>query len=355
MIKGINMGKIIVPTGYMGSGSSAITDLLTELEGYDADTGTFEYVFLHCPNGLFDLEDKLLKGNNALRSDEALHSFKKTMQQLFDKKYWWVGHYNQKLTPEFLNYTEEYVESLIQYKPEYYWYFQENADIKMVIKLIINKILSIISLGKLTLKKPLVYTDLMLSYVSPEEFYERTKLYLRKIWMDLGINTRNVILDQLLLPFNLFRIDNYFDEEELKVFVIDRDPRDVFFLNKYVWSKQKNPIPYPTNVEEFCKCYKRLRQMERKSTYPGVMRIHFEDLIYHYEETVKKVMEHLGEPPEKHIRKKSCFIPENSIENTQIFLTNELFIPERRKIEEELREYLYEFPYERKANFKKAF
>ena len=42
------MGKIIVPTGYMGSGSSAITDLLTELEGYDADTGTFEYVFLHC-------------------------------------------------------------------------------------------------------------------------------------------------------------------------------------------------------------------------------------------------------------------------------------------------------------------
>ena len=32
MIKGINMGKIIVPTGYMGSGSSAITDLLTELE-----------------------------------------------------------------------------------------------------------------------------------------------------------------------------------------------------------------------------------------------------------------------------------------------------------------------------------
>ena len=79
MIKGINMGKIIVPTGYMGSGSSAITDLLTELEGYDADTGTFEYVFLHCPNGLFDLEDKLLKGNNALRSDEALHSFKKTI------------------------------------------------------------------------------------------------------------------------------------------------------------------------------------------------------------------------------------------------------------------------------------
>ena len=31
------MNKIIVPTGYMGSGSSAITDLLSEIDGYDAD------------------------------------------------------------------------------------------------------------------------------------------------------------------------------------------------------------------------------------------------------------------------------------------------------------------------------
>ena len=53
------MNKLIIPTGYMGSGSSAITDLICEFEGYEADNGTFEYVFLHCPNGLFDLEDKL--------------------------------------------------------------------------------------------------------------------------------------------------------------------------------------------------------------------------------------------------------------------------------------------------------
>ena len=35
------MKKIIVPTGYMGSGSSAITDFISEIEGYDADKGTF--------------------------------------------------------------------------------------------------------------------------------------------------------------------------------------------------------------------------------------------------------------------------------------------------------------------------
>ena len=53
--------KIVIPTGYMGSGSSAVTDLLSEVDGYSCSNGNFEYVFMHCPNGVFDLEDKLLK------------------------------------------------------------------------------------------------------------------------------------------------------------------------------------------------------------------------------------------------------------------------------------------------------
>ena len=98
--------KIIVPTGYMGSGSSVVTDLVSEFEGFEASRGTFEYVFLHCPNGVFDLEDKLLVGNNAIRSDEALHSFYTTMKELYDKKYWWVGHYNKIVGEEFLDITK---------------------------------------------------------------------------------------------------------------------------------------------------------------------------------------------------------------------------------------------------------
>lgn len=79
------MNKILVPTGYMGSGSSAVTDILAEIDGCSARNGDFEFVFLHCPNGVFDLEDKLLHGNNAIRSDEALHSFLGTMKQLCTK------------------------------------------------------------------------------------------------------------------------------------------------------------------------------------------------------------------------------------------------------------------------------
>ena len=63
-----NPKRIIIPAGYMGSGSSVVTDLMSEIEGVDTKSGTFEFVFLHCPNGVFDLEDKLLIGNNAVRT-----------------------------------------------------------------------------------------------------------------------------------------------------------------------------------------------------------------------------------------------------------------------------------------------
>lgn len=61
----------------MGSGSSAVTDLLSEYSNVNCKNGDFEYVFLHCPDGVFDLEDKLLKGNNIIRSDDAIRKFKK--------------------------------------------------------------------------------------------------------------------------------------------------------------------------------------------------------------------------------------------------------------------------------------
>lgn len=349
------MNKLIIPTGYMGSGSSAITDLISEISGYDADHGTFEYVFLHCPNGVFDLEDKLLIGNNALRSDEALRTFRHTMKQLFDKKYWWVGNYRTHLCPEFMEYTDQYIASLTQHRPDFYWYYQENADFKMILKLIVKRLVGLVSLGKIQLKKPLVYNDMAVSFVTPEEFYKSTRTYLKKLWSKLGIDNRNVILDQLLLPFNLHRAHKYFAKNEAEIFVVERDPRDVFIINKYIWQKNNEPVPYPTDVHEFCKYYAALRKMEKPSRYAGVHRLRFEDLIYHYEDSLAAVYEMLGVSPDDHVKKGQYLNPERSIENTQLFLADPKFDEERRVIEEQLSEYLYPFPYERKPNCNKSF
>ena len=41
------MKRIIVPTGYMGSGSSAITGLLSEFKNCSNEYKSFEYIFLY--------------------------------------------------------------------------------------------------------------------------------------------------------------------------------------------------------------------------------------------------------------------------------------------------------------------
>lgn len=330
--------KIIVPVSYMGSGSSAITDLISEFENVNNKCGTFEYVFLHCPNGLFDLEDKLLVGNNALRSDEALHTFYNTMKDLYDKKYWWVGRYKSNVGIDFLKCTEEFVNNLVDYKLDNYWYYQENNNLKMLFHVFLNKIIYYLSFKKIRLKKPLLYNGMLLSYVDADKFYEKSKKYLYNIF-EIIDSKNDLLLDQLILPHNLNRINKYFDKDA-RFIVVDRDPRDVFISNKYIWLKEGNPVPYSTNVEVFCEQYRKMRLIEKKIEDKKIMRIHFEDLIYDYENTKKKLIKFLNFESKKHINKLKRFNPEVSIKNTRLF-DNEKYSCESKIIEEKLREYLY--------------
>jgi hypothetical protein len=346
--------NIIVPVGYMGSGSSAITHLISEFKGYEAKAGVFEFVFLHCPNGLFDLEDKLLVGNTTLRSDEALHTFCNTMKMLYDKKYWWVGHYKEIIGENFWSITEQFIESLIQCKPDYYWYQQENVNQRMFFKLVWNKIVSLVTLKKVQLKKPLLYPEIWLSYVKPEEFYEKARRYLNQIFDMLGVQEDNIILDQLLLPQNMHRIDHYFDSN-LKAFVVQRDARDVFIINKYIWPSQNEVVPFSTDVKEFCLQYRLMRELEKKTDSDKVIYLQFEDLIYQYDTTMKVIMDFLNLSEVDHIRKKEKFNPAISINNTQLFRANPAYGEEAKIIEELLPEYLYHFPYENKVDEKKIF
>ncbi|QIK57517.1 sulfotransferase [Erysipelothrix sp. HDW6A] len=348
------MKNILIPTGYMSSGSSAVTDLISEFDGYFADYGSHEYVFLHCPNGLFDLEDKLLIGNNAIRSDEALHTYYHTMSQLYDKKYWWVGHYKETFGPDFLKHTEAFMDDIILTKTQQYWYYQENTSLKMGIRLAFNKILKKVTLNKYNGKKPLLYPEMWLSFPNEDEFYSAAKKYLNSLFLMIGNDQRNLILDQLLLPFNLHRLENYFDTNA-KVIVVERDPRDVYLLNKYVHSKSNETVPYPTNPKDFCVFYKKMRQSEIKFDNDQILRIHFEDLIYKYDDTLSDIMELLELQPEDHKRPNTSFNPEISINNTQVFLNRPEYKEEIAIISAELEEYLYEFPYERESDTKLAF
>lgn len=339
------MKKLIVPMGYMGSGSSAITDLVSEFKNCTNEFKSYEYVFLHCPNGMFDLEDKLLHGNHAIKSDEAIRSFEEQMDKLYQKKFWWVGNYKKIIGPEFKLLTDEFIEKITQFKFDGYWYMHEEVNVKMFLKLLIRKPIKMLSNNKLCNKKILKYKDGMkLSYIKADDFYKYAKKYINDVLNVISRGKENVIMDQLLLPFNLFRVDNYFGDE-LKAIVVERDPRDVFILNKYIWDSKNISVPFPKDVKEFCRFYRGMRESERIKESNKILRIKFEDLIYNYEKTVEVVSNFIGFEKKLHVAPKTRFIPEISIKNTQLFNGKKEYKKEVKIIEKELKEYLYDFPY----------
>lgn len=155
------------------------------------------------------------------------------------------------------------------------------------------------------------------------------------------------------MPHNIYRAENYFDDR-MECFVVNRDPRDVFILNKYIWTRDGEPVPFPTDVGEFCGYYKRVRSVEKKYNNTHIHVVQFEDLIYKYDETVERIMDILGVDKTKHIEKKQNFNPDKSINNTQLF-NKEAYKSEAEVIEEELKEYIYDFPYKNDADMKQSF
>ena len=347
--------KIIIPTGYMGSGSSAITDLLSEIEGFDVNNGSFEYVLLHCPDGIFDLEDKLLIGNTAMRSDEALHRFHECAKMLYKRKNYWISMYNKRVSKDFLKYSEQLIEDLTTVSfIDKVWYFQQNPDTaSMQLIHYLSRFLSKVSKRKIKIKEPLKYNKMRLAFPANEEFYSCVKSYLKKIYNELGYDKHNLVLDQLVLPHNLFRIDNYFDENA-RFIVVQRDPRDVFILNKYFWSKINGAVPYPTDVNMFCEMYKKMRKAEKKVKDSRILKINFEDLIYQYDSVVENIYEFIGVSASEHRNKFKFFNPEISINNTQLFVLNE-YKEEADVIKDKLKEYIYDFPYINKSDSSKCF
>ena len=328
------MDKIIVPMSYMGSGSSAVTDLLKEYEGINTKNSDFEYVFLHAPNGLFDLEFKLLYNNNAIRSDEAVKSFRKLMKKLYIYGGWGIANYKHKISKNFMNIVDSYLDSIVTSKYRGIWYFYQKPSkmawfIRVIRRVIFKK------------STKLKQVELEMSMVSSDDFYEKSRKFILNVIKEISYKEEYMVLDQLLLPHNLNIIDNY-KIEELFPIIISRDPRDVFIMNKYFWKPRNQEVPYPTDVKEFCNYYKMMRENEKK-TNTLALRLNFEDLVLNYEETKQDIENFIGIDSIHHKAKFEYFNPAISVNNLQVYNRDDKYREEVEVIELELSEYLYNF------------
>lgn len=333
--------KFISCASYYGTGSSAITDFVSEFNNVYSFTKE-EFRFVQDPDGISDLEYNLVENFNRHNSGHALKRFKKLVDfqcgNLFGKRYekFFLGNWKK--------YSYEYIKNLTDFTYKGWWQYDlyDKGSFYYFKKRILNKLLHLTIWRNQperclnTMKNEITYC----SHPTEEKFLKCTKQYLSSLFSSVCNGSNIVMVDQIVPPTNLKRYLRYFDD--IQVVIVDRDPRDVYVLQKFVW----NVGIVPTDVETFCKWFKytRSHRLTEKNDSSKVKLLQFEDLIYKYDETSKELADWLGLKSSNHTMPRKNFIPEKSINNTQTWKRYPCVMAEIAYIEQELKQYLYDFP-----------
>ena len=151
-----------------------------------------------------------------------------------------------------------------------------------------------------------------------------------------------LLLDHLILPHNAFRLPRYLEGDELKVIIVDRDPRDVYIDIRKRQERDGEIPPIPVDSKDFVRFWRALRESEKIVQLPKqVLRIQYEDLFYKYEETVSLVEGFCGFSPDQHKDPGRFFDPSKAKEYINQYITDEKWTTTIQYIENNLPEYLY--------------
>lgn len=331
--------KIITCAGYLATGSSAVTDYLSEFKGCSS-IGTYEVRFIHDPNGIRDLEYNLIENNNRHNTSHAIKnymSYAKKLNGNFLRK-----GYKRYVGDKFEKYTKQYVEEITELTCECWWHYDrfQRGELFNDIDVLFSKIYR--KIYKLPAPSILKYTHEKgyFTSISREKFIEVTKKYIENVIMAMAKNNSEYIMvDQLLPPTNIEQYLDYFDD--IKVIVVDRDPRDLFLLEAARW--RCGLMPYK-DVEEFCKWFEIIRTNKSVENTDKILHVKFEDLIYNYETETAKISAFVGLPLERHVLPKTKLNPDVSIKNTNLIMQYPEFQKEIEVIERLLPHALYDFP-----------
>lgn len=323
--------KFVAVSGYGWSGSSVVTDLLQEFEGY-WNFGE-EMRLLREPYGIFDLEHALVEEWDLLNSDAAVKDFMWLVERLNRTTSRWGGTgcgYGKLLGPAFLEETERYIKQLtkFEYKGHWWWFEFKQSDFRMVL----NRVKKRLHISDFEDASIMRFIDL-----NEKEFLNITQQYLLNLFLrgahDKGIELQTVILDNAI-PVNQFsKASRYFDN--LKLIVVDRDPRDGFMSLVNGKRLIGRDIVQSHDVEKFIQYYKKIREKKHEYNSAEVLYVSLEDMILDYENTLDKILNFLGESREIHIDKFKYLKPEESKKKIGRW-KNYSYLDEIKKIENEL-------------------
>ncbi len=332
---------IIGTCGFCSTGSSAVSDYLKEFDENQV-LDMLEFTLPYLPDGLEDLEYHLTKNIN--RIDSSVFSIERFRMFMKSKT---NGELTKltSLTKEKVNeITESFIDKIVQlrwkfigrgdellYPSKFYRYFGLSIMAQRVLPWLNKKKGRSIDLYPVR--------ELEVS-IMPDNFEAEAKRFIKNILIGMGADfTKNIVLDQPFSGDDPAKTFHYFDNP--LAIVVDRDPRDNYlFAKKFLYKKGRF---MPTDsVKEFVKYYRLVRDNRPyKNEDSRILKIKFEDMVYNYDETTKKINKFcgLGENP----RPFTVFNPKLSIANTQLKLRYPEYSDDIKYIEDNLTEYLFNF------------
>lgn len=341
----------IAVTGYYGTGSSAVLDLLSE---YDATSVVpaigrcYEHSLFYYPNGLFDLCTLLSHGNTPQGSDMVINRFIDSMKRLNDNEFDWFGSFRKLYGDRFWAIVEDFVDEISEHHNgtnSFHVLSSRFSLVKFISQVVLSRFLKRTFATKGKVYK-MDHKPVYFSMPSSDTLFESAKKF-TSAYFDLnqidGID--NLVFDHIIWPQQVDEFSQCFNNS-FKVIIVDRDPRDLFVFDKYLWRTPQlggGKPHFGGDVNHFVDEWK--KTIVRSFSNPNALHIHFEDLVYSYQRTIDAIESFLGFTKGEHISPKSKFQPEKSIENTQAFRIKGKWDSEVEIIENELSDYLYSFPY----------
>ena len=318
--------KIVTTASYYGTGSSAITDLLSEYNNVEAFSSNFECRFAYDMFGLSDLEYYLVDNYHRHNSSTAIKMFIRLMGiyglnkkiRLEDYSQYFGDNYNKAVT--------NYIKQIAPYsfKGGSHIDIYMKSDIGIMFLKFKDRLYHMFHRFNLTTDdstwaskgitpyEKVLHNSNCYICCPREVFLGATQEFTRSLFAAYESKEKDfLMIDQLVPPSNTMRYLRYFDD--LYVICVDRDPRDVYYNEKKYW---RGGI-VPKDVKVFVEWYKttRAHKVYEKDDPRRILRINFEDLVFSYEDTVNRIETLLCLNGSQHVNAKTSFNPLQSAKN----------------------------------------
>ncbi len=324
--------------GYGYTGSGALYSLLQEFDGtlFLPNSNELEFMLSYATDGLEDLEYHLCQNPvKGMGCDYAIFRFNLLINDL---ERWY-----SRLQLHFRDISKSYIASLLQAEWKSFRIFEWDrlpgtyGKFKRFDKRLRGWIRTKAQhLGVSWVPYPSVNRFFS---ILPDDFLGKTRAYVEELLG--GAHQEDcLVLNQPFSATNPLNGMKFFPNP--RCVIVDRDPRDLYVMAKYVYGPLGQSIPTDT-VGNFVRYYRAMRTRHFVKDNPHVLFVQFENLVHHYQETIDNIIAFLEGATGKHISPKTKFKPEVSAHNTFVF---PLYPKEAKAIdiiEHELKDWLFDF------------